>query len=613
MQAPMLKWCQLPVFALTCLVTAVMPCRALAEVVLKPVATSGQEAPGLEAATYGEMGSYGSYRITGSGKLAFSARAVYEKNRYSEAVWIQSDDTTTLALETEFTEDASKCDEIAEAPFLFEDGNVIVLCNTFAPEKGLFYGPPGAMVKQLGTNDLAPSDTAPPFTFWQISKLKVREPGLVAFEGSFDIPTVNMTGAGHGVWIWSPTSLHFVVSEGSPAPGTEAQHVEEAVINDLSASGRVLIGGTRSGSSPVHELWVGTSSSDITRVAQDDPSAVPSSERLRVSTRGPGNRISDSDELTVLDAENHVVWVGPAGGELVPLADKRGNRFSVETIEVSPHGRMAFFGSIRVAGEYISGLWVGTASDLKLIARQGSKPRGLSAGTLEDIASIQLNERGQMVLSAYIQEKDETRRTLLRYSPAGGFESIVQLDAIVDDHGTKRAISDYRDFCDATLEDHDGCLDEDGRFVLSVTYSDKKTGLVLTDPMPAGGKDIPIDLGDDADSPDDGGTAGVGGGGASGSEEGGGRNSGAGPSPSDPGRGEQTGAGGAAETAPEGSGSGASQRNDDGCSIAATRGGHTRPFGSLAAVLGALTWCARVRRRSLLFPLREGSDGQALR
>lgn len=485
-----------------------VPLGARADAKLTPIATTGHAAPGVQGATLTTLGrsnvagnGTNLYRITGKGRLAFAA-GVEKGGDYATGVWLYADGALELALEPSFQEVEGGCSYIREAPFPLANGQLVLLCEgpigSDAPS--LFYGAPRALVRQVLDPAVAAGVVPMPKGFLHMRNVIVREPGIVAFEAGLHAFDVAQGQQGHGVWLWSPTSLRLVLQTGAPAPGVVAQYVRTLTAVNLTASGKVLVHGARTGNSNQGALWYGSSLADVAiAAAQGDPTKL-TNETLRLdSTSVRSGFLTDSGVLVLRTSERAALWVGVPGQPLAPLNASDGSRLNPQIVEVSPGGRLAVLARAERLRSPDEGLWAGTTEQIVQIARYDSPLRGMEAYKLKQIRSLQVNDRGHMIVRARIEDASMKQvDRLLRYAPMRGFETVVMLDAVVDDHGTPRAIANFTDACEGVASlagqvAYDHCLDDEGRFAFLVQYSDRTEGLVVTDPMPIGGADLAVD------------------------------------------------------------------------------------------------------------------------
>jgi hypothetical protein len=483
--------------------------------------------PGATIALIGAglgLGGNDLVHLTGSGKLAFAA-GIEKDGDFANGAWTYYGEGLELAIEPDFLdEEDDRCIDVVEGPVPLADGKLVALCGVrngvSLQSESLFYGEPGHLELQVLNGSAAPGDADPPFTFFTIGDLKVRDGGIVAFSATLDSPELDLGKAGVGAYVWSPEGFERVLQTGMPAPGITAQYVSSLSLEGLTADGRVLLSGKRTGGDPeaAKSLWVGTNSSDIELVAAGgDPTTLPD-ETLRVADHL--NYLTDSGELITLASRSAgtslAVWLRREGQPFAPIVAGNGSRLNPLSglLAVSPHGRVALVADYwPTPDESATGLWVGAADNLKLIAVEGSPLRGMEDKQLIRFESLHLNDQGHLVLHAFLSD-DQFTEQLLRYSPAEGFEPVVEPDELVDDNGETRAIIGWEDCAELSdyPEQNEHCLDDDGRFAFLVSYSDGEAGLIITDPLPSGGEDVDLQVpGDGQDDAGDNGAGGAGG------------------------------------------------------------------------------------------------------
>lgn len=178
------------------------------------------------------------------------------------------------------------------------------------------------------------------------------------------------------------------------------------------------------------------------------------------------------------DAQS-AIWYGPSGDALALVKTPSGGHLtSVETVAFTQGGRLAAAATDSEHPED-RGIWSGTPQEMHLIARVNEPLRAAETLKLETVESLQLNDNGQLIVS----EKNESERLLVRYSPAAGFELVARSQGIIPTEDTEHVVSGYGQ----------SSFVDDGRIVFEAFYSVLVHGLVMTDPLPLGGADVPLE------------------------------------------------------------------------------------------------------------------------
>jgi MYXO-CTERM domain-containing protein len=494
------KWCAFGVVACWALVCA--PARA---VTLTPILTSKQAAPQVDGSTVLNVRAHG-YAIAGSNQLVFTAQL---DPSASDAVYARYGTKIELAIPPDLDDkDPGACLSVGPL-FVARDGSLATICNSNVPVapfgNAVFFGQPGMVA-----NAFPPDDTKPPgipntdMRLFAVENVYYREPGVLAFGASMNTPNVSSSVSSQGIWVVNDGKVSLVLLTGKPAPGFDGQFFVSSplpTVMSLTARGKALLRARET--SGTIAAWSGTADSNLKlELADGDPAPGLDGETFRIQASGFGYYMTDDDDLIVLattSSGRRGLWTGPSHSlELVKTPSGGRLRPDLNTFAYTPKGRVAFVGYDESV-QADNGLWTGPASAPRLIARLGEPLRGAPDLSFASVSSIELNERGQMMVTGVLgTPRMPTEEAILRYAPATGFERI-PTDAVIQDQGVRHAIQGYTDACASPAGNGPvlpaRCLDEDGRFALAVVYADGTSGLVLTDAMQPGGADVPIDHG----------------------------------------------------------------------------------------------------------------------
>jgi hypothetical protein len=242
-----------------------------------------------------------------------------------------------------------------------------------------------------------------------------------------------VTGANDlGLWSGVSDNVSLVAREGNSAPGTPngvtfSLVTANAVMNgagNTAFRGRVT--GSGVGSANDDGIWSETSGV-VSLVARegDHPPGTPAGVIYSGQASGPvlnaAGQIAFSNGLSgtgITGSNNEAIWLGTPGNLnlVVRLGDQAPGTpsgvvfdFSFPRPAINASGAIAFHGDLSgsgIDGSNDSGIWSGSAGNLKLVARAGSHAPGTPSGTNFDNfvgAQLVLNDAGKTSFVSYLE------------------------------------------------------------------------------------------------------------------------------------------------------------------------------------------------------------------
>ena len=274
--------------------------------------------------------------------------------------------------------------------------------------------PTGVTFHNFGFNSLTFSFAEPPL---------LNSTGEVAFTNTVSGSGVDNTNNG-GIWSGRAGDLDLVAREGDPAPGTSSgilfgNYLTRPALNDARqvAFQAVLTGGDVN-STNNYGIWSGSDNLDlVTRNGSPAP-GTPAGVNFRsvsLSTLNATDQTAFSSSLSgsgVTGANDSGIWLGSAGnleliareGSQVPGAANGVNFGSLSAPVINAAGQTAFRGEMFGPGVFTTnnaGIWSEGSGNLSLVARSGDQAPGTPDGVLlSSFGNPLINAAGQTAFTA---------------------------------------------------------------------------------------------------------------------------------------------------------------------------------------------------------------------
>jgi hypothetical protein len=282
--------------------------------------------------------------------------------------------------------------------------NGVVAFRSQANQFGIFTGTPGGLITRVAVgSDLAPGLPAGSTFALFDENIPINSQGEVAFTSVYNDPT-HPNGGRRGAWSNPARNFQNIITVDDPL----VEHNHGGRFNSFGTNTNPLVL-TNTGISAYTAwtstfpgvgswgIWAGVTKDTTVKVAlQDDPAPTLAADTFfdridypvinssgvlafHATVKGAGTGIYDKD----------VIWAGTAG-HLQPIARSFSispgitSRFSAfYPPDISSTGKVAFHASLDSTSPFPQrdGIWVGTAGNLKLIARSGTEAAGTGGAT----------------------------------------------------------------------------------------------------------------------------------------------------------------------------------------------------------------------------------------
>ena len=360
--------------------------------ILTPVVRTGVQAPGESAGV--TFTGFNGFEIGNGGQVVFGAQVPSGL----QGIWF-NDGTTTVRAAKVATQApgmpagvnfSSVTLNATSGPYTDDSGRVAFRATltttggvTVDNNIGIWQGAPGALAPLYRTGSAAP-DTAAGTVFGDFSGPVSNRSGQIAFQGFLKIGPGGVTSANNlGLWVNSPSAgLRLIAREGSVAVGAGGVRTYQ----DPGISGDV---------NPFSYLQV------------SDGGQVVFAGRLNDDTRGLW--IGDTNGTSLIALGSQQAPGAPAGALFTKTTLAQGGTRSYDLSAAGNFGFAALLatgaGGVTSANQH--GLWARTATNIALVAREGSQAPGLPNGVnfsysgSNPFDGAEVNDAGTMSFKAH--------------------------------------------------------------------------------------------------------------------------------------------------------------------------------------------------------------------